>query len=83
MHGVEFPEVPVDGEVGEDGRLVDVPKAQKLLGDITYREVFKMLGRKEIVGIKLGRRRMIVKASIDQLIDRKIAEVSVRAEVAA
>lgn len=60
-------------EVSEP-RLVSVERAQHLLGDVTYRQIGLMLKRGEIRSCKVGRRRMIELASIDEYIDVALKE---------
>ncbi|OKI47259.1 helix-turn-helix domain-containing protein [Micromonospora sp. CB01531] len=55
-------------------RVVSVEVAQRLLGDVTYRQVGLMLKRGDLRGCKLGRRRLIELASIDEYIDARLAE---------
>lgn len=74
MHEDVFPEVPTSEE--DDARIVGIPRAQALLGGITRREVTNMVRRGELQKVKIGRRSMIVRASIDARIDRAIAEAS-------
>lgn len=76
MHGVEFRNAPTGGaqEGTDDTRVVSMEKAQALLGDITYREINKMVGRGELTKVKLGRRSLITIDSINARIDRAIGE---------
>lgn len=73
MHGEQFAQVLTDGEAA-DARIVSIKKARELLGDITYRQVLKMIKAGTLRSMKLGRRRMILKKSIDEYIDARLAE---------
>lgn len=60
-------------DVGEP-RLVSVETTQYLLGKLTYRQIGLMVKRGELRSCKIGRRRMIEAASIDEYIDAKLAQ---------
>lgn len=85
MHGDEFANVSSGGEpeVDEDARVVSIPKAQRLLGDVTYRQVGLMLQRGELQGCKVGRRRVITLASINAYLDARLAEAEQNPEAVA
>lgn len=76
MHGEQFVQVSSGGEpeVDDDARVVSIPKAQRLLGDVTYRQVGLMLQRGELQGCKVGRRRVVTLASINAYLDARLAE---------
>lgn len=75
MHGEQFAQVPTDGEteVDAEARVVSIPKAQRLLGDVTYRQVGLMLQRGELRGCKVGRRRVVLLDSINNYLDERMA----------
>lgn len=85
MHGEEFAKVSSDGEseVDEDARVVSIPKAQRLLGDVTYRQVGLMLKRGELQGCKVGRRRVVTLASINAYLDASLAQAEKNPEAVA
>ena len=75
MHEEKFADSLSREETGAVGpRVVSVERAQHLLGDVTYRQVGLMLKRGELRGCKVGRRRLIELASIDEYIDARLAE---------
>jgi len=74
MHGEAFAIVTSHEDDNAEAPLVSVKRTQELLGGITRREVENMHSRGEIESIKLGRRRMVLRRSIDALIARKLAE---------
>ncbi len=55
----------------DDDRLVDIPTTQLRLGRVSRGHVNNLLKRGEILGTKLGSRRMIFQSSIDELLKRK------------
>lgn len=75
MREEKFPDSDAreESEVSEP-RLVSVERAQHLLGDVTYRQIGLMLKRGELRSCKVGRRRMIEAASIDEYIDARLRE---------
>lgn len=73
MREDEFQKVPTR-EDAEDARVVPIPKAQQLLGGVTYRQITLMVQRGDLVKLKIGRRTMIYRKSIDRYIDRQLAE---------
>jgi hypothetical protein len=78
MHGDAFAKVTSHEDDSADAPLVSVKRTQELLGGITRKEVENMNNRGEIESIKLGRRRMVIRKSIDALIQRKLAEARAR-----
>jgi hypothetical protein len=85
MHGEPFAQVSSGGdtEVDTDARVVSIPRAQRLLGDVTYRQVGLMLKRGELDGCKVGRRRVITLASINAYLDAQLAKAEKTKAVAA
>lgn len=81
MHEDQFAK-PIEREEIGDTRLVSVERAQQMLGGITYRQVGLMLKRSELRGCKVGKRRMIELASIDEYIDKQLAEAQKLAQAA-
>ncbi|WP_240762566.1 hypothetical protein [Micromonospora sp. HM134] len=76
MHGEKFADIRTDGEVeGIDpaARFVSVQRAQALLGDVTYRQIGLMIQRRELRSCKLGRRRLVELASINEVLDAAMA----------
>ena len=58
---------------GEQQRLVSVAKAAWILGEITDREVYRMLDRGQLTGMYHGRRRLVLRESIDAYIADRLA----------
>lgn len=54
----------------ERRRLIDLPNAARILGDISTREVEKRIDAGDLEDVKLGRRRLVVVSSIDVYIAR-------------
>jgi hypothetical protein len=50
--------------------LLPIPDAQRLLGGISRSHVYELLAAGDLVGVRLGRRRMIVTASCEALVAR-------------
>lgn len=50
--------------------LVSVAEAQRTLGGICRSHVYELIAHGELEAVKLGRRRMVVAASIDAYIER-------------
>jgi hypothetical protein len=70
MHGEKFASIRTDGDSDADTpRVVSVKKAQALLGDVTYRQIGLMVQRGELRSGKVGRRRVIELASINEYLD--------------
>ena len=59
-----------DGDVNEP-LLVPVPQACAELGGISPSYLYELLGRGEVRSVSLGRRRMIVRASLVEFIERR------------
>lgn len=57
-----------------DGPLVSVGRAGELLGGICEREVYRMLKRNLFDSVNIGRRRMVVTASVVAYAEQLIAE---------
>jgi hypothetical protein len=51
-------------------RLVSIPEARRLLGDIGHTTVYELIKRQEIVKVNIGRRGFITSESLDAYLDR-------------
>jgi hypothetical protein len=76
-HEDSEPAAPAHDNEECDGRVVSLPRAQKLLGDLSYREVGLLCKRGELDSIKYGRRRMVATASIDRFLNKKFEEAGI------
>ncbi len=54
--------------------LVSVAVTKKLLGGISTSYTYDLLARGELQSVSLGRRRLVVRSSIDELVKRLAAE---------
>ncbi|MBM0275145.1 hypothetical protein [Micromonospora tarensis] len=64
-------------ELDPETRFVSVERARRLLGDVTYRQIGLMVQRKELRSCKLGRRRLIELASINEVLDEAMEKARV------
>lgn len=75
MRGQEFTKIPTDApEPASDERLVSIKETQHRLGDISRRQVYNMINRKELQATRLGTRRVILESSLVACIARAIAD---------
>lgn len=51
-------------------RLVSIPEARHLLGDIGHTTVYELANRGEIVKVNIGRRGFITSESLESYMDR-------------
>ena len=51
-------------------RLVSIPEARHLLGDIGHTTVYELIKRGEIVKVNIGRRGFITSESLEAYLDR-------------
>lgn len=51
-------------------RLVSIPEARRLLGDIGHTTVYELIKRGEIVKVNIGRRGFITSESLEAYLDR-------------
>lgn len=54
----------------EPRRLVPIPEARHLLGDIGHTTVYELIKRGEIVKVNIGRRGFITSESLEAYMDR-------------
>lgn len=66
----------------EPSIFVPLPEAARLLGDVTVREVYFRIEAGDLLSVKQGRRRMVVRASLDQYAARLIREEQERVKAA-
>lgn len=59
-----------------DELLVDIETTMNRLGGLARSTVYELLATGEIEAVKLGRRRMVVAASLNAYVDRLRAEVT-------
>jgi hypothetical protein len=57
--------------------LVSVAVAKNLLGGISTSYTYELLARGQLQSVSLGRRRLVVRSSIDELVNRLAAEAAV------
>ena len=62
-------------------RLVSIPEARRLLGDIGHTTVYELIKRGEIVKVNIFRRAFITSESLDSYMDR-LSAASVGGDVA-
>jgi hypothetical protein len=63
-----------DGQDVEPRRFLSLKDTARVLGDITVAEVRNRIDDGDLRSVKLGRRRMIVVASLDEYVQRLIDE---------
>ncbi|MCX5044035.1 helix-turn-helix domain-containing protein [Aldersonia sp. NBC_00410] len=51
-------------------RLVSIPEARHLLGDIGHTTVYELIKRSEIVKVNIGRRGFVTSESLEAYMDR-------------
>lgn len=51
-------------------RLVSIPEARQLLGNIGHTTLYELVNRGEIVKVKIGRRGLITSESLEAYMDR-------------
>lgn len=79
MHGQDTAVVATSGdEESEPQLLLSVDAAARILGGITRREVYRRLDDEDLEGVWIGRRRMVVRASVDAYVERLRAEARAR-----
>lgn len=54
-------------------RLVSIPEARKLLGNIGHTTLYELVNRGEIIKVNIGRRGLITSESLEAYMDRLIA----------
>jgi predicted DNA-binding transcriptional regulator AlpA len=62
-------------------RLVPIPEARHVLGDIGHTTVYELIKRREIIKVNIGRRGFITSESLEAYMDR-LSAASVGGDVA-
>ena len=60
-------------------RLVSIPEARQLLGNIGHTTLYELVNRGEIVKVNIGRRGLITSESLDAYMDRLTAPIAASA----
>lgn len=74
MHGDTDTNIPADGK--PQRQLLPLAEAAYELGGITEREVYKRIDAGDLERVKLGRRSLITRVSIDAFVNRLRAEAA-------
>lgn len=66
--------IPSRGDDLYTSKLLSIEDTARIMGGITTREVYKRIADGDFKSIHLGRRHLVITASLDAYIERKLTE---------